>query len=102
MKRVLVAITIIAAAAVTAWGAATPQELERLGKDLNYAGAEKAGNKEGTIPAWEGKDVPLAGWSQGKYRGDYWKYKDEKPLFSIDASNVDKYKEKLSRGRCSG
>ena len=95
MKRVLIVITLIAAAAVTAWGA-SPQEVARLGKDLNYAGAEKAGNKEGTIPAWDGKDVPLAGWSQGKYRGDYWKFKDEKPLFSIDASNVDKYKDKLS------
>ncbi|MBP2676743.1 MAG: hypothetical protein H6Q84_3583, partial [Deltaproteobacteria bacterium] len=35
----------------------------------------------------------------GKYRGDYWKFKDEKPLFSIDASNVDKYKDKLSPGQ---
>ena len=98
MKRVLVVITIIAVAAVTAWGA-SPQEVARLGKDLNYAGAEKAGNKDGTIPAWDGKDVPLPGWSHGKYRGDYWKYKDEKPLFSIDASNVDKYKDKLSPGQ---
>ena len=98
MKRVLIVITLIAAAAVTAWGA-SPQEVARLGKDLNYAGAEKAGNKEGTIPAWDGKDVPLAGWSHGKYRGDYWKFKDEKPLFSIDASNVDKYKDHLSPGQ---
>jgi len=98
MRRVLVVITFIAVAAVTAWGA-SPQDVARLGKDLNYAGAEKAGNKEGTIPAWDGKDVPLAGWSHGKYRGDYWKYKDEKPLFSIDASNVDKYKDKLSPGQ---
>ena len=98
MKRVLVVITLIVAAAVTAWGA-SPQDVAKLGKDVNYAGAEKAGNKEGTIPAWDGKDVPLAGWSHGKYRGDYWKYKDEKPLFSIDASNVDKHKDKLSPGQ---
>ncbi|MBS1245244.1 MAG: hypothetical protein H6R41_1781, partial [Deltaproteobacteria bacterium] len=98
MKRFLLAITLVAAAAVTTWGA-TPQEVARLGKDLNYAGAEKAGNKEGTIPAWDGKDVPLPGWTLGKYRGDYWKFKDEKPLFSIDASNVDKYKDKLSPGQ---
>ncbi|MBP2676692.1 MAG: hypothetical protein H6Q84_3532, partial [Deltaproteobacteria bacterium] len=78
MKRVLFVITLVTAAAVAAWGA-SPQDVARLGKDLNYAGAEKAGNKEGTIPAWEGKDVPLAGWSHGKYRGDFWKFKDEKP-----------------------
>ncbi len=41
----------------------------------------------------------MAGWSYGKYRGDYSKYKAEKPLFSIDASNVDKYQDKLSPGQ---
>jgi hypothetical protein len=99
IRKGLVVVAFIVASAVAAWGAATPQELERLGKDLNYAGAEKAGNKEGTIPAWDGKDVPLSGWSQGKYRGDYWKFKDEKPLFSIDASNVEQHKDKLSPGQ---
>ena len=64
MRRVLVVITFIAVATVTAWGA-SPQDVARLGKDLNYAGAEKAGNKEGTIPAWDGKDVPLAGCRTG-------------------------------------
>ncbi|MBI5904955.1 MAG: DUF1329 domain-containing protein [Deltaproteobacteria bacterium] len=99
VRKAVVVVAFIMASAVSSWGAATPQELDRLGKDLNFAGAEKAGNKEGTIPAWEGKDVPLAGWSVGKYRGEYWKFKDEKPLFSIDASNVDKYKDKLSPGQ---
>jgi hypothetical protein len=67
-----------------------------LGGSLTPLGAERAGNKDGTIPEWEGKDVPLSGWSYGKYRGDYWKHKNEKPLFSIDASNVDKYKDHLT------
>ena len=31
-----------------------PEEAARLGKDLTPIGAEKAGNKDGTIPAWEG------------------------------------------------
>jgi hypothetical protein len=92
IKRVLVSIAVITAIASVAWGAT-------LGVDLTPAGAEKGGNKDGTIPAWEGKDVPSAGWAYGKYRGDYSKYKGEKPLFSIDASNVDKYKDKLSPGQ---
>lgn len=97
-RKALLIVAALIAAAPAAWPA-TPQEAERLGKDLTPAGAEKAGNKEGTIPAWEGKDTPMAGWSYGKYRGDFWKHKDEKPLFTIDASNVDKYADKLSPGQ---
>jgi hypothetical protein len=66
---------------------------------LTPTGAEKAGNKEGTIPAFEGMDQPLPGWAYGKVRGDYWKHKGEKPLFVIDASNVDKHAAKLSPGQ---
>jgi hypothetical protein len=79
-----------------AFAAVTPQEAEMLGKELTPVGAEKAGNADGSIPAFEGNDVPLAGWQWGKNRFDYWKYKDDKPLFSIDASNVDKYASRLS------
>ncbi len=78
-----------------AW-AAGPGDVNRLGKDLTPAGGEAAGNKDGTIPAWEGEAPPLPGWSSGKVRAEYWKYKDEKAQFSIDASNVDKYADKLS------
>ena len=60
MKRVLIVITLIAAAAVTAWGA-TPQDVARLGKDLNYAGAEKAGNKEGYDPRMGRQGRPAGG-----------------------------------------
>lgn len=98
IRKVVWMVTVVLAIAIAGW-AATPQEVERLGKELNFAGAEKAGNKEGTIPAWDGKDAPLPGYSFGKYRGDFWKYKDEKPLFSIDAGNVDKYKDQLSPGQ---
>jgi hypothetical protein len=38
------------AAAVSAFAAVTEAEAARLGKDLTPVGAEKAGNKEGTIP----------------------------------------------------
>ena len=78
----------------TAWAAGPPQ-VDRLGRDLTPTGGEVAGNKAGSIPAWEGDISPLPGWSQGKVRADYWKYSNEKPLFSIDANNVDKYADKL-------
>jgi hypothetical protein len=98
IRKVLSIVAVLVAIGGMAL-AASPQDADRLGKDLTPAGAEKAGNKEGTIPEWSGKDVPLPGWSFGKYRGDFWQYKDEKPLFVIDASNVDKYADKLSKGQ---
>lgn len=75
------------------------QEAERLGKDLTPLGAEKAGNAAGTIPAWSGADAQLPGWAPQKKRVDFWKHKDDKPLFTIDASNVDKYAKNLTPGQ---
>jgi hypothetical protein len=66
---------------------------------LTPSGAQKEGNRDGTIPAWQGAEAPIAGWEWGKPRKDYWKHKGEKPLFTIDASNVDKYADKLSAGQ---
>lgn len=63
-----------------------------------WTGAERSGNKDGTIPEWSGMDKPLAGYSYGKFRGDYWSHKGEKPLFTINSSNVDKYADKLPPG----
>ena len=40
--------------ASVAFGAVSPQEAARLGQDLTPLGGEKAGNKDGTIPAWTG------------------------------------------------
>lgn len=65
---------------------------------LTPSGAERGGNKDATIPAWEA--APAAGgWAYGKSRLDAFKYKDDKLLFTIDASNVDRYADKLSPGQ---
>ncbi|MBB5470327.1 hypothetical protein HDG32_006477 [Paraburkholderia sp. CI2] len=66
--------------------------------DLTPSGAERAASKDGLVPAFAGREATPAGWEWGKVRGDFWKYKNEKPLYTIDASNVDKYAEKLSPG----
>jgi len=76
--------------------AAAEHDASALGKELTPVGAERAGNKEGTIPKWEG------GLPKGKHKLDEARvdpFANEKPLFSIDASNVDKYKDKLSAGQ---
>ena len=40
--------------ALPAMAAVSADEAARIGKDLTPLGGEKAGNKEGTIPAWDG------------------------------------------------
>lgn len=73
-------------------------EVARLGKDLTPVGAERAGNRDGTIPAWDGGAAAApSGWKVGDPRPN--PYKDDKKLFSIDAGNVDKYKDKLPEGQ---
>lgn len=79
--------------------AAGPADVARLGQDLTAVGAERAGNKDGTIPAFTGPSKPQAGWAPGKLREDFWQYKTDKPLFVIDASNVDKHASKLTAGQ---
>ena len=71
-------------------------DLERLGKDLTPVGAEKAGNKDGTIPEWTGGIKPPAGWTPAQGYTD--PYKDDKVLLKIDGKNVDQYKDKVTPG----
>jgi hypothetical protein len=66
---------------------------------LTPSGAERAGNKDGSVPAWQGTEAPQAGGEWGKLRKAYWRHKDEKPLYSIDAGNVGQYADKLSPGQ---
>lgn len=76
--------------------AAGPQD---LGETLTPSGAEKAGNGDGSIPAWSGADPALPGWSAGKPRGDFFVHKGDKVLYSIDATNADKYASQLTPGQ---
>ncbi|VVN79055.1 DUF1329 domain-containing protein [Pseudomonas fluorescens] len=77
--------------------AVTPEEAAKLKTTLTPMGAERAGNKDGSIPAWEGgyTTVP-AGYKNGESRPD--PFANEKPLFSITSKNMDSYGEKLTDG----
>lgn len=78
-------------------GATVPEaEAARLGKELTPVGAERGANADGSIPEWKG-GTPKGKHKLGEARND--PYAAEKPLFSIDASNVEKYKDKLSAGQ---
>ena len=50
--KIVVRLAAAMLLAQSAWGAVSPQEAARLGQDLTPLGGEKAGNADGTIPAW--------------------------------------------------
>lgn len=94
-----VAAALLALAASVAGGPAAAADASRLGADLTPSGAEKAASKDGQVPAWTGNEPQQSGWSWGKYRGDYYRHKADKPVLTIDASNADKYADHLSPGQ---
>jgi hypothetical protein len=91
------AILLLAIAHHFAGAAVTPEEAARLKSELTPLGAEKAGNKDGTIPAWEGGYTKVwPGYQSGQLRPD--PFASEKPLFQVTAKNMDQYADKLSDG----
>jgi hypothetical protein len=76
----------------------SPEQAEQLKTTLTPFGAERAGNKDGTIPAWTGGDTTVSpGWKPGGRRPD--PFANEKPLLSITAQNVAQYADKLTDGQ---
>lgn len=88
-KRIAITLGAVGVLASTSWWACAQQ---------GTTSAPSAAGQSQSPPA-SGPDQPLPGYSWGKPRFDYFRYKDEKPLFSIDASNVDKYAANLSAGQ---
>jgi len=99
-KLLSLMIASIGASAAISIAAPTTSEIEKLGKSLTPVGAEMVGNKDGSIPAWAGAtNKPTGQWTPGKNRPEFSAFKTEKALFTIDASNVDRYADKLSPGQ---
>ena len=95
IRKTLIAATL-ALVSASALAAVSPEEAAQLGKSLTPVGAEKAGNKEGTIPEWTGglKQVP-AGFKPGDgFRPD--PYAADKPRLVITGANADQYKAQLT------
>lgn len=90
---------VVALCCVGAARAAAPDtQIARLGRDLTPVGAEKAGNMDGSIPAWSGGELQApAGWKPGQPRPD--PHAKEKPLYSVTAANADQYKSRLTPGQ---
>jgi len=75
----------------------TAAEAAKLKGELTPTGAEKAANKDGSIPAWTGGlTTPTPGLKNGGRRPD--PFADEKPILQITAKNMDQHGDKLTDG----
>ncbi|MDI1245359.1 MAG: DUF1329 domain-containing protein, partial [Rhodoferax sp.] len=73
------------------------EEASKLKGELTPLGAEKAGNKDGSIPAWTGGlTTPMPGFKNGGKRGD--PFASDKPLYSVTVKNMAQYADKLTEG----
>ena len=89
---------------MVAWAIALPsasafvtnQEAAELRSRLTPVGAERAGNADGTIPAWTGGVTSAPGYVSGAPRPDV--FAGDKPLFSITSRNFRDYEDKLPEG----
>lgn len=94
--RTLLASCLSLAALNAAQAAVSPDQAARLGNNLTAIGAEKAGNADGTIPAYQGGlQTPPASYQSGaSMRPD--PFASEKPLLVIDGKNADQYNSQLT------
>ncbi len=81
----------------TAIAAVSADDAAKLKTSLTPLGGEKAGNKDGTIPAWDGGMTKAV---TGNMRGDVPAnlFANEKPVLQITAKNMGQYLDKLSEG----
>jgi hypothetical protein len=94
----LIAVAMIANVAVAKVSAAEAAKLGVSGTPLTPLGAERAGNADGTIPAWTGGITqPPAGYKVGMHHPD--PYPGDKPAFTITAKNYKDYGDKISVGQ---
>lgn len=84
---------LLAWQAFTAWAAGAGDA-----SDLTPMGAERAGNEAGTIPPWTGGlTEPPPGFDSRRHAID--PFPGDKPLFVIDAGNLDAHRDRLSPGQ---
>lgn len=84
-------------AANTCVAAASADDAAKLKSTLTPLGAEKAGNPDGSIPAWDGGYSKVApGWKNGDPRPD--PFAAERPVASVSAKTLSQHDGRLSEG----
>lgn len=95
-RRAALALLALGTGTGAAWAAQTAEQLAQLGSTLTPVGAERAGNADGSIPPWSGglprKPIDEAVGYEDPYAQD--------PIrFTIDAANLERYRDRLSPGQ---
>ncbi|MEY8203443.1 MAG: DUF1329 domain-containing protein [Bermanella sp.] len=101
MKKTFTSVGLLTLSllASTANAKVTISEAAQLGNTLTPLGAEMAGNKAGTIPAWTGGlNSGNTAKSPDSGRPTH-AFKNDKPLFAITNANLAQYKDNLSAGQ---
>ena len=94
VKILAPAAILLSVATSGAWAKVSNTEAQKLGSELTQMGAQTAGNKAGTIPAYKG------GLAQNENVNPLNNpFVNDKPLFTITAQNLEKYKDQLSDGQ---
>lgn len=98
MKKTIVVGAAIALMTISTAvvAAVTLEEAMKLKSTLTPLGGEKDGNKEGSIPAWDGKATVAASPKVADIPSQ--PFPGEKPLLQISAKNMAQYADKLSAG----
>lgn len=98
IKTLAVAFGAMVALSGSAFAKVSQSEADRLGKDLTPVGAIKAGNADGSIPAWTGGiTAPPAGYTPGMHHIS--PYSADPLKFTITGASADQYKGKIPDGQ---
>ena len=99
MKHAVFTAAVLAFASSAAIAKVPQAEADKLKSSLTPVGAERAANKDGSIPKWEGglTKPPACFKGAGSWYCD--PYASDKPKFTITKANVEQYKDKLTAGQ---
>lgn len=95
MKTALAALLLSCALTAPAIAGVTAEEAAKLKTTFTPFGAEKAGNKDGSIPAWTGGYTGGPVLKDGRITDPF---ANEKPLYTITAQNMGQYADRLTDG----
>jgi len=100
MKTYLIALMSLILIGLTApqiYAELSGEEVQKLGTELTPMGGVRAGNAEGTIPAWDGGITgPPPGIQDTGHHPD--PFAGDPVLFTITKANMDQYADKLTSG----
>jgi len=97
-KLTLISAVSVALASMAATAAVTPEQAAQLGQELTPVGAQRSGNSDGSIPAWNnGITTAPAGYTTGDHHID--PFAGDKVLFTITKDNLAQYQDSLTPGQ---